>query len=109
VAGWDDTRWLDTATFRGRWDVANYAMKPTQLDAGHPKGKLPLDAEALLERALASVGSPTLDERTRDILLAFARRALGDAKEDWKKTSYPVMVVNALRQLIAISPAGQVS
>ena len=23
VAGWDDTRWLDTSTFRGRWIAAN--------------------------------------------------------------------------------------
>ena len=28
VAGWDDERWLDTATFRGRWWVANYATQP---------------------------------------------------------------------------------
>ena len=109
VAGWDDSRWLDTATFRGRWDVANYALRPSQLDENHAKGKLPLNAEALLARALVSVGSPTLDERTRQILLGFARRALGDAKDDWKKKSYPVMIVNALRQLIAISPSGQVS
>lgn len=109
VAGWDDSRWLDTATFRGRWDVAGYALQRSQLDENHAKGKLPVDAEALLARALQSLGSPALDERTRDILLAFARRALGDAKDDWKKKVYPVMVVNALRQLIAISPSGQVS
>ena len=28
VSGWDDERWLDTATFRGRWEVANYASQP---------------------------------------------------------------------------------
>ena len=26
VAGWDDTRWLDTSTMRGRWMTANYAL-----------------------------------------------------------------------------------
>ena len=31
VAGWDDERWLDTATFRGRWEVANYATQPFSL------------------------------------------------------------------------------
>ena len=30
VSGWDDERWLDTATFRGRWEVANYASSPTR-------------------------------------------------------------------------------
>jgi len=111
VAGWDDTRWLDTATFRGRWDVAGYALQPSQLDGKHRKGAtLPLDAEVLLSRALVSIGSPSLDERTKEILIAFAQRALGDVgKDDWKKKSYPAMIVNALRQLIAISPAGQVS
>ena len=109
VAGWDDSRWLDTATFRGRWDVAGYALRTTQLDPNKVKAKLPLDAEKLLTRALTSMGSPSLDERTHDSLIGFAQRALGDAKDDWKKKSYPVMIVNALRQLIAISPAGQMS
>ena len=27
VAGWDDTRWIDTATWRGRWMAANYALE----------------------------------------------------------------------------------
>ena len=27
VAGWDESRWLDTATFRGRWWLANYALE----------------------------------------------------------------------------------
>ena len=31
VSGWDDERWLDTATFRGRWEVANYATQPFSL------------------------------------------------------------------------------
>ena len=31
VAGWEDDRWLDTATFRGRWEVANYASRPYAL------------------------------------------------------------------------------
>jgi uncharacterized protein (DUF1800 family) len=111
VAGWDDTRWLDTATFRGRWDVAGYALQKSQLDGKHRNGAtLPLDAEVLLSRALVSIGSPSIDERTKDILIGFAQRALSDVgKDDWKEKSYPAMIVNALRQLIAISPAGQVS
>ena len=32
VAGWDDTRWLDTATWRGRWWIATYVLKPYALD-----------------------------------------------------------------------------
>ena len=109
VAGWDDSRWLDTASYRGRWNVAGYALRPTQLDENRAKGKLPADPEKLLSRALASTGSPSLDARTTELLLGFAHRALGDAKDDWKRKAYPVLVLNALRQLIAVSPAGQVS
>ena len=32
VAGWDDTRWIDTATWRGRWMVANYALEGRTLN-----------------------------------------------------------------------------
>ena len=28
VSGWDDTRWLDTATFRARWMMAQYICEP---------------------------------------------------------------------------------
>ena len=65
------------------------------------------EAEVRLADAVAPVAVPT---RERARLLAFAERALGDVgKDDWKKKSYPAMIVNALRQLIAVSPAGQVS
>src|SRR5207302_7183689 len=32
VAGWDYTRWLDTATFRARWFLAANALAPLRLD-----------------------------------------------------------------------------
>ena len=32
VAGWDDSRWLDTATWRGRWWIATYVLRPYALD-----------------------------------------------------------------------------
>ena len=27
VSGWDDKRWLDSNTIRGRWDCVNYAVE----------------------------------------------------------------------------------
>ena len=41
VAGWDDARWLDTATFRARWEIAGYAMRPKVLkeSAKHVPGQ----------------------------------------------------------------------
>ena len=32
VAGWDDSRWLDTNTFRGRWSIANEALEKFTLE-----------------------------------------------------------------------------
>ena len=102
VAGWDDTRWLDTATYRARWIIASYAIRPHVLDSG--KAKLPYDANKLLQRAEAFLGEPSLTAHTHAELKHFAKRALSDAHSSWKKEQYPALVENALRQLLASSP-----
>ena len=91
VAGWDDARWLDTATFRGRWWLVNYALEP-------------FDAEKLVDRAVAFWGTPILTWATRRTLTDFATRAIEAANASWKRETYPVLIQNALRQLVAISP-----
>ena len=106
VSGWNDEGWLDTATFLGRWDTANYVLRPAAIV---PKVGGPFDAQALLDRALAFWGEPTLTDATRRSLLGFAQRALGDAKQSWKRAPYAAMTENALRQLIAVSPDLQTS
>ena len=102
VAGWDDTRWLDTATFRARWEIAAYAIRPRTLkdDAKH----VPHDPQELLRRAHAVLGHPTLTGHTEATLARFAKRAMADANADWKRRSYPPLVENALRQLLATAP-----
>jgi uncharacterized protein (DUF1800 family) len=102
VAGWDDTRWLDTATFRARWEIAAYAIRPRVLkdNARH----VPHDPHKLLHRAEAVFGHPTLTGHTEATLTRFAKRAMADANADWKKRSYPPLVENALRQLLATAP-----
>ncbi len=103
VAGWDDTRWLDTATFRGRWIAVERILQDHKLDPA--KAKKPADAATVLRRALAFWNKPPLAEATQAALMHFARAALADAgKDKWKQVQYPVLVENALRQLIAISP-----
>ena len=59
VSGWDDERWLDTATFRGRWEVANYATQPFSL-TDKQSAALPAEPQALVDGALAFWGSPTI-------------------------------------------------
>jgi uncharacterized protein (DUF1800 family) len=109
VAGWDDNRWLDTSTLRGRWIAANYAAYPYALKTENWSGKLPLDPDKLVTRALAFWGNPTVSTRGRTALRGFAQRALSDADSSWKKDDYPVLIVNALRMLVAVSPDYQTS
>ncbi len=102
VAGWDDTRWLDTATFRARWEIAAYAIRPRALKENakhvhhHP--------DQLLARARSLLGEPSLTARTEATLHHFARRALAEADSKWKKHDYPPLIENALRQLLATAP-----
>ncbi|HEX2505919.1 MAG TPA: DUF1800 domain-containing protein [Gaiellaceae bacterium] len=104
VSGWDDSRWLDTATFRGRWWLANYVLEPFTKDPQDDRSSEPLHAGKLVDRAVAFWGSPTITGRTRDALTAFARRALATAEATWEKETYPVLIQNALRQLVVVSP-----
>ncbi len=89
VAGWDDTRWLDTATFRGRWFLAALALaaKKPQDGSGDP--------QRLVDRAHAALGRPTLTPETSKALLDFAKA---------NRSSGAVVVEAALRQLLAVSP-----
>ncbi|HWB23560.1 MAG TPA: DUF1800 domain-containing protein [Gaiellaceae bacterium] len=104
VAGWDDTRWLDTATFRGRWIGAGRVLQNRTLNPNRPRAGTPATADELVQAALAFWNQPLLSNETVVHLTAFATRALGDAKADWEQKAYPVLIENALRQLIAVSP-----
>ncbi len=92
VGGWDDTRWLDTSTFRARWFIAAVA----QADGSTPTDS-PSDPPKLVERALQFWGSPTITPTTQGLLKAFAAAQL-------KRKIAPDSVETALRRLIASSP-----
>ena len=103
VGGWDDARWLDTATWRGRWWIAQYALDPHALDPD--KAAQPYDAGKLVRSALKFWHEPPLGDGSMRALQTFAAKALADAKsEHWKQRAYPPMVLNGLRHLVAVSP-----
>ncbi len=102
VSGWDDARWLDTATFRARWLIAGYATRPHVLKTDALD--VPGDAGKLLGRARTMLGNPGLTAQTEAALEQFAKRALADANAGWKKRQYPPLIENALRQLVASAP-----
>ena len=106
VAGWDESRWLDTATFRGRWVAANNALGPSALDPD--PDETVYDPEETPETAVAKAlefwGDPALTPTTRTALLRFAREGDALADERWKQRTYPILRQNALRILVATSP-----
>ena len=70
---------------------------------GKKAPKVPNDPEAIVKGALAVLGNPTIRPETHAELLAFARGSLKGAT-GWKAESYPPLVANAVRQLLAVSP-----
>jgi hypothetical protein len=81
------------------------ALSAALLTAAAAGAHQPYDATKLLDGACAFWHNPPLGRDTRHALETFTRRALHDAKgASWKREQYPVMVQNALRQLIAVSP-----
>ena len=107
VAGWDETRWLDTSRERGRWYQAVYALEDHHVDPW-PAGGSTYDPaetpEQAVTRALEFCGNPTITEGARTKLLAFATQAGALATSGWQKSPYYAMRQNALRMLILTSP-----
>ncbi len=91
VSGWDDTRWLDTATYRARWFIAALVQ-----GASSPPSS-PADPGELVQRSLQYWGFPTVSARTQGSLAAFAKAQLA-------RKAAPADVETAIRRLIATSP-----
>jgi uncharacterized protein (DUF1800 family) len=106
VAGWDESRWLDTATFRGRWVAATRATAPLVLDPDPEK--TPYDSAETVETAVAKAikfwGNPSITPATHSALARFAKEADALADKPWKRPGYLILRQNALRMLVATSP-----
>jgi uncharacterized protein (DUF1800 family) len=109
VAGWDESRWLDTATFRGRWEVASRVFSKSALNEKVYRPDVPHEVAALLDWAIKKNGSPTIAPETRQVLLGFFGRVLADIDDSGKSNAYPLMAVNATRVLLAVAPEQQTS
>jgi uncharacterized protein (DUF1800 family) len=91
VGGWDDSRWLDTFTFRARWFIA------ALVQGGSQPQSAPADPAKLVDRALRYWGYPTVSAGTQKLLAAFAKAQLG-------RGNAAPLVETALRRLVATSP-----
>jgi hypothetical protein len=104
VSGWDDTRWLDTARMRARWNIVDeliggIAYSPT----GEPYSETET-AEEAVDRALAAWGSPEVRPAHRAELLDFAQRTEAMIAASGQPGPYRGLRQNALIQLIGVSP-----
>jgi Protein of unknown function (DUF1800) len=114
VSGWDDSAWLDTSTWKGRFQVAVYALKPPgtwngTVDPWHGSYSKTEDPDTALSRAIDFTGNPVLTDDTTGALLQFARTCLPATMASWEQGPYRAMRQNALRQLIVTSPDYQTS
>jgi uncharacterized protein (DUF1800 family) len=106
VSGWPKNRWLDTSTFKGRWDAAGLALTPVALDASKPpRYRTAKESPAqAVTAAHNSLGSPPLSKQTL-VYLGQAAAYLND--RPWNSKPPPAiraMRFNALRHLILTCP-----
>jgi uncharacterized protein (DUF1800 family) len=97
VSGWDAERWLDTATFRARWQMAQCICEPAQLDPDSAARRVPAE---LVRRASAFWGSPALSLPVRGALERYAARVLAGPAD----ANSAALAINGLRMLIATCP-----
>jgi hypothetical protein len=114
VSGWDDSSWLDTSTWKGRFAIAIYALSQPGNWGGtvNPwKGSYSKteDPETAVARAIDFTGNPVLTDDTKGALLQFARTCLPATMASWEQGPYRAMRQNALRQLIVTAPDHQTS
>ena len=103
VSGWDDTRWLDTSTMAGRWELVNEAMRDRTV---RPSGSYPAETpEAALASARALWNDPPLTDETQASLKDWAATAVPANADGWKRASR----ANALKMLVGMSPDHHVS
>ncbi len=108
VAGWDETRWLDTAQLGGRWSAMAEQTSGSRIpdDGSYDVRE---NANQAVDRALAFWGKPRISKATHGELLRFSRRVEQAAQADWQKETYRILRQNALRVLIVTSPDFQTS
>jgi uncharacterized protein DUF1800 len=110
VSGWDDSRWLDTSTVRGRWELVGYALSGRELEGDAITGYDSAEtADTALALARAAWGDPQLTAETAAVLTAFAEACVSGPLANWQRRQYRGLRQNALRHLLYFSPDLQTS
>jgi len=110
VSGWDDERWLDTSTIRGRWLLVRRALDGRHLTGAattsYSDSETPEEAVAA---ASAFWRNPPLTAESLATLVAFAGSCLPASMTATQQRTYRAMRQNALRHLMYASPDLQTS
>ncbi len=110
VAGWDDTRWLDTMTVKGRWELVRRAYEGRHITGAALNA---YSADETPEQALAAArafwGNPDITPETLSILASFAASSVPGNLTGTNRNRYRAWRQNALRVLIYASPDLQTS
>jgi len=110
VAGWDDERWLDTSTLRGRWVMVSVLMDDQTIPSDQMKAYDALETpEQAVRRARDFWGDPAMTPEGVAALTTFAATCLPAAMANWEQPYYRGLRQNALRHLLATSPDLQTS
>ena len=105
VSGWDDSAWLDTSSWRGRWYLAMYALWDRYIDPwNNSHYDIHETPDAALAEALGFLGNPVVTADSQAALLAFSSSCLPQPMQSWQLSPYRAMRQNALRQLLATAP-----
>lgn len=111
VAGWDDSAWLDTSTWRARWYLAvdvireRGVINPWDRVTPYDKTETPGGA---VDAALAFTGNPAMTAEQRAALLTFARDSLPAVMTSYEQSPLRAMRQNALRLLVLTAADYQV-
>ncbi len=110
VAGWDDERWLDTSTLRGRWVMVSVLMEDQTISSDEMKAYDALETpEQAVRRARDFWGDPAMTAEGVAALTTFATTCLPATMANWEQPYYRGLRQNALRHLLATSPDLQTS
>ena len=105
VSGWDDTRWLDTSTVRGRWELVARGLRDRQLEDDAIDDYDPAETpEQAVAAARGFWGDPDLTVETVGVLTSFAATCTPPGRPNWEQSYRRGLRQNALRQLIYVSP-----
>jgi uncharacterized protein (DUF1800 family) len=109
VSGWDDNRWLDTNTIRGRWLCTTGVLDDHHAEVWDSSYDPTEQPDPALDKALAVWDYPPLRKEQQNELVRFSNNAFPGSLATWQQIAYRALRQNALRQLIAVGPDLQLS